>query len=88
MHLLFLSSFSLSLSLSLGGLGVISLFSFQMQAPPKLFLNLLYKMEGPHRDEFAVALELTTWHSGTCHDGNVTPLPGEDPARPPALPAL
>lgn len=53
-----------------------------MQAPPKLFLNLLYKMEGPHRDEFTVALELTTWDSDTCHEGHITPLPGEDPAHP------
>ncbi|XP_035424598.1 cytosolic endo-beta-N-acetylglucosaminidase [Cygnus atratus] len=74
----------------------IRLFSFQMQAPPKLFLNLLYKMEGPHRDEFTVALELTTWHSGTCHDGNVTPLPEPHgrhhprllPAPPPGLSKL
>lgn len=78
MHLLFLSS--LSLCLCLGGFGVISLFSLQMPAPPKLFLTLLYKLEGPHPDEFAVALELTTWDSGTCHEGNVTSLPGEDPA--------
>lgn len=59
-----------------------------MQAPPKLFLNLLYKMEGPHRDEFTVALELTTWDSDTCHEGHITPLPGEDPAHPPVLPAV
>lgn len=61
-----------------------------MHAPPKLFLNLLYKMEGPHRDDFTVALELTTWHSSRCHDGTVTVLPsedGEDP-MPPVLPTL
>ncbi|NXL89371.1 ENASE acetylglucosaminidase, partial [Alectura lathami] len=70
----------------------IRLFSFQMRAPPKLFLNLLYKMEGPHRDEFTVALELTTWPSSTCHDGNVTTLPAEDEPHsrhyPRLLPAL
>ena len=54
-----------------------------MPAPPKLFLTLLYKLEGPHPDDFAVALELTTWDSGTCHEGNVTSLPGEDPAPAP-----
>ena len=51
-----------------------------MPAPPKLFLTLLYKLEGPHPDDFAVALELTTSDSGTCHEGNITSLPGEDPA--------
>lgn len=74
----------------------IRLFSFQMQAPPKLFLNLLYKMEGPHRDEFTVALELTTWDSDTCHEGHITPLPEPHgrhhprllPAPPPGLSAL
>ncbi|KAM4674748.1 cytosolic endo-beta-N-acetylglucosaminidase [Amazona ochrocephala] len=52
----------------------IRLFSLQMPAPPKLFLTLLYKLEGPHT-EFTVALELTTWDSGSCHEGNVTSLP-------------
>ncbi|XP_031454813.1 cytosolic endo-beta-N-acetylglucosaminidase [Phasianus colchicus] len=77
----------------------IRLFSFQMHAPPKLFLNLLYKMEGPHGDDFTVALELTTWHSSRCHDSTVTVLPSEDephgrhhprllPAPPPALSRL
>ncbi|XP_053938953.1 cytosolic endo-beta-N-acetylglucosaminidase isoform X2 [Cuculus canorus] len=51
------------------------LFSLQMPAPPKLFLTLLYKLEGPQPDEFTVALELTTWDSDTCHEGNVTSLP-------------
>lgn len=55
-----------------------------MPAPPKLFLTLLYKLEGPHT-EFTVALELTTWDSGTCHEGNVTSLPGEDPTPSHAL---
>lgn len=86
MPLLFLSP--LSLCLSLGGSGVISLFSLQMPAPPKLFLTLLYKLEGPHADEVAVALELTTWDSDTCHEGNVTSLPGEDPAPPVMLSAV
>ncbi|XP_063207813.1 cytosolic endo-beta-N-acetylglucosaminidase isoform X2 [Chroicocephalus ridibundus] len=67
-----------------------------MPAPPKLFLTLLYKLEGPHPDEFAVALELTTWDSGTCHEGNVTSLPEPNgrhhprflPAPPPGLAKL
>lgn len=79
MHLLFVS---LSLCLSLGGFGVISLFSLQMPAPPKLFLTLLYKMEGPQPDDFTVALEVTTWDSGICFEGNPTSLPGEDPVPP------
>ncbi|XP_072737182.1 cytosolic endo-beta-N-acetylglucosaminidase isoform X5 [Ciconia boyciana] len=54
----------------------IRLFSLQMPAPPKLFLTLLYKLEGPHPDEFTVALELTTWDSSSCHEGDVTSLPG------------
>ncbi|NXP49464.1 ENASE acetylglucosaminidase, partial [Heliornis fulica] len=53
----------------------IRLFSFQMPAPPKLFLTLLYKLEGPHPEDLAVALELTTWDSGTCHEGSITSLP-------------
>ncbi|XP_069655578.1 cytosolic endo-beta-N-acetylglucosaminidase isoform X3 [Haliaeetus albicilla] len=74
----------------------IRLFSLQMPAPPKLFLTLLYKLEGPHADEVAVALELTTWDSGTCHEGNVTSLPEPNgrhhprflPAPPPSLAKL
>ncbi|XP_065549422.1 cytosolic endo-beta-N-acetylglucosaminidase isoform X2 [Lathamus discolor] len=73
----------------------IRLFSLQMPAPPKLFLTLLYKLEGPHT-EFTVALELTTWDSGTCHEGNVTSLPEPSgrhhprflPAPPPGLAKL
>ncbi|KAF1609435.1 UNVERIFIED_CONTAM: Cytosolic endo-beta-N-acetylglucosaminidase, partial [Eudyptes robustus] len=74
----------------------VRLFSLQMPAPPKLFLTLLYKLEGPHPDKFAVALELTTWDSGTCHEGNVTSLPEPNsrhhprflPAPPPGLAKL
>ncbi|NXI41672.1 ENASE acetylglucosaminidase, partial [Galbula dea] len=53
----------------------IRLFSLQMPAPPKLFLTLLYKLEGLQPDEFAVSLELTTWDSGICVEGNMTSLP-------------
>ncbi|KAK4811961.1 hypothetical protein QYF61_022957 [Mycteria americana] len=74
----------------------IRLFSLQMPAPPKLFLTLLYKLEGPHPDEFTVALELTTWDSSTCHEGDVTSLPEPNgrhqpwflPAPPPGLAGL
>ncbi|NXL59544.1 ENASE acetylglucosaminidase, partial [Chordeiles acutipennis] len=73
------------------------LFSLQMPAPPKLFLTLLYKLEGLHPDELTIALELTTWDSGTCQEGNVTSLPAEPngrhhprflPAPPPRLAKL
>ncbi|NXY90356.1 ENASE acetylglucosaminidase, partial [Alcedo cyanopectus] len=74
----------------------VRLFSLQMMAPHKLFLTLLYKLEGPHPDEFAVSLELTTWDSGTCYEGNVTSLPEPNgrhhprflPAPPPRLAKL
>uniref|UniRef100_A0A452J4K3 Cytosolic endo-beta-N-acetylglucosaminidase n=1 Tax=Gopherus agassizii TaxID=38772 RepID=A0A452J4K3_9SAUR len=56
----------------------VRLFSFQLPAPPKLFLSLLYKLE-EKLPEVAVALELTTQDSGSCHVGNVTALPGEEP---------
>ncbi|NXF34714.1 ENASE acetylglucosaminidase, partial [Nyctibius bracteatus] len=74
----------------------IRLFSLQMPAPPKLFLTLLYKLEGPHPDDLTVALELGTWNSGTCHRDNVTSLPEPNswhhprllPAPPPGLAKL
>lgn len=58
-----------------------------MPAPPKLFLTLLYKLEGPQPDDFTVALEVTTWDSGICLEGNPTSLPGED-SVPPVLSAV
>ncbi|NXT25702.1 ENASE acetylglucosaminidase, partial [Syrrhaptes paradoxus] len=72
----------------------VRLFSLQMPAPPKLFLTLLYKLEGPHPEGLTVALELTTGDS--CHDGSVTPLPNPNgwhhprflPAPPPGLAKL
>ncbi|KAM6403697.1 cytosolic endo-beta-N-acetylglucosaminidase [Rhynochetos jubatus] len=74
----------------------IRLFSFQMPAPPKLFLTLLYKLEGPHPDDLTVGLELTTWDSGTYHEGSGTSPPEPDgrhhprllPAPPPGLAKL
>nr|XP_021151333.1 cytosolic endo-beta-N-acetylglucosaminidase [Columba livia] len=74
----------------------IRLFSLQMPAPPKVFLTLLYKLEGSHPDGFAVSLELTTSNSGTCYEGNVTSLPEPNarhhprflPAPPPSLAKL
>ncbi|NWI40568.1 ENASE acetylglucosaminidase, partial [Picathartes gymnocephalus] len=59
----------------------VRLFSLQMPAPPKLFLTLLYKLEGPQPDDFTVALEVTTWDSGICLEGNPTSLPAEPNGR-------
>uniref|UniRef100_A0A8C3SP64 Cytosolic endo-beta-N-acetylglucosaminidase n=1 Tax=Chelydra serpentina TaxID=8475 RepID=A0A8C3SP64_CHESE len=53
----------------------VRLFSFQMSAPPKLFLSLVYKLE-EKLPEVVVALELTTWDSGSCHVGNIAALLG------------
>ncbi|NWX13201.1 ENASE acetylglucosaminidase, partial [Aegotheles bennettii] len=74
----------------------IRLFSLQMPAPSKLFLTLLYKLEGLNPEELTVGLELTTWDSGTCYEGNVTSLPEPNgrhhprflPAPPPGLARL
>ncbi|NWQ63743.1 ENASE acetylglucosaminidase, partial [Neopipo cinnamomea] len=74
----------------------VRLFSLQMPAPPKLFLTLLYKLEGLQPDDFTVALEVTTWDSGTCLEGNPTSLPEPSgrhyprvlPAPPPGLAKL
>ncbi|XP_062448072.1 cytosolic endo-beta-N-acetylglucosaminidase [Rhea pennata] len=69
----------------------VRLFSFQVQAPPKLLLTLLYKLEEPRGDEFTVSLELATEASGTA-----TPAAEPDtwheprllPAPPPGLAKL
>lgn len=45
------------------------LFSLQVPAPPKIFLSLVYKLEGPSAVE--VALELTTGDAGSCHVGGL-----------------
>ncbi|NWR25739.1 ENASE acetylglucosaminidase, partial [Emberiza fucata] len=74
----------------------VRLFSLQMPAPPKLFVTLLYKLEGPQPDDFTVALEVTTWDSGICFEGNPTSLPEPNgryhprflPAPPPGLAKL
>ncbi|XP_032655007.1 cytosolic endo-beta-N-acetylglucosaminidase isoform X2 [Chelonoidis abingdonii] len=57
------------------GMGTGRFSAGQLPAPPKLFLSLLYKLE-EKLPEVAVALELTTQDSGSCHVGNVTGLPG------------
>lgn len=57
--------------------GVTRLFSFQMPAPPKLLVVLIYKHEAPFQ---AVTLvpELTTQESHSCNPGNMTALLGKE----------
>nr|XP_025970034.1 cytosolic endo-beta-N-acetylglucosaminidase [Dromaius novaehollandiae] len=63
----------------------VRLFSFQVPAPPKLFLTLLYKLEEPHRDELEVSLELGTRPSGSGRVDGVTPVPEPDAPHSPRL---
>ncbi|KAK2528352.1 Engase [Columba guinea] len=85
----------LATSFSLG-MGTSRFLAGKMPAPPKVFLTLLYKLEGSHPDGFTVSLELTTSNSGTCYEGNVTSLPEPNarhhprflPAPPPSLAKL
>lgn len=51
------------------------LFSLQVPVPPKVFLSLVYKLEGP--SDVEVALELTTGDVGSCHVGGIWTLNGE-----------
>lgn len=43
--------------------------------PPKVFLSMVYKLEGP--SAVGVALELTTGDAGSCHVGGISVLSGE-----------
>lgn len=56
------------------------LFSLQVPVPPKLFLSLVYKLEGP--SNVRVALELTTGDTDSCHVGGILALHGEGPGWP------
>ena len=51
------------------------LFSLQVPVPPKIFLSMVYKLEGP--SAVGVALELTTGDAGSCHVGGISALSGE-----------
>lgn len=51
------------------------LFSLQVPVPPKVFLSMVYKLEGP--SNVSVALELTTGDAGSCHIGGIWVLNGE-----------
>lgn len=51
------------------------LFTLHVPVPPKVFLSLVYKLEGP--SSVRVALELTTGDAGSCHVGGISALNGE-----------
>lgn len=52
------------------------LFSLHVPLPPKVFLSMVYKLEGP--SDVRVALELTTGDADSCHIGGISALNGED----------
>ncbi|XP_074199939.1 cytosolic endo-beta-N-acetylglucosaminidase isoform X5 [Camelus bactrianus] len=57
----------------------VRLFSLQVPVPPKIFLSLVYKLEGP--SAVGVALELTTGDAGSCHIGGIMMLNAEMSSR-------
>ncbi|XP_054449279.1 cytosolic endo-beta-N-acetylglucosaminidase isoform X2 [Pteronotus mesoamericanus] len=57
----------------------VRLFSLQVPVPPKIFLSLVYKLEGPA--QVSVALELTTGDAGSCHVGDISALSAETSSR-------
>ncbi|XP_006886401.1 PREDICTED: cytosolic endo-beta-N-acetylglucosaminidase [Elephantulus edwardii] len=56
----------------------VRLFSLQVPVPPKLFLSLVYKLEGP--SAVTVTLELSTGDS-SCHIGGISALNAETSQR-------
>ncbi|XP_053767821.1 cytosolic endo-beta-N-acetylglucosaminidase isoform X2 [Desmodus rotundus] len=50
----------------------VRLFSLQVPVPPKIFLSLVYKLEGTTK--VSVTLELTTGHVGTCDISGISVL--------------
>ncbi|XP_016061789.1 PREDICTED: cytosolic endo-beta-N-acetylglucosaminidase [Miniopterus natalensis] len=50
----------------------VRLFTLHVPVPPKVFLSLVYKLEGP--SSVRVALELTTGDAGSCHVGGISAL--------------
>ncbi|XP_064126696.1 cytosolic endo-beta-N-acetylglucosaminidase isoform X1 [Loxodonta africana] len=50
----------------------VRLFSLQVPMPPKVFLSLVYKLEGP--TAVTVALELSTGDASSCHIGSISAL--------------
>ncbi|XP_004433003.1 PREDICTED: cytosolic endo-beta-N-acetylglucosaminidase [Ceratotherium simum simum] len=57
----------------------VRLFSLQVPVPPKVFLSMVYKLEGP--SGVGVALELTTGSAGSCHIGGISALNAETSSR-------
>lgn len=56
------------------------MFSLQVPVPPKIFLSLVYKLEGP--SNVRVALEFTIGDTGSCHIGGISALNGEGRVSP------
>nr|XP_060501184.1 cytosolic endo-beta-N-acetylglucosaminidase isoform X2 [Panthera onca] len=59
----------------------VRLFSLHVPVPPKIFLSMVYKLEGP--SDVGVALELTTGDAGSCHVGGISTLSGPGRLGPP-----
>ncbi|XP_040312510.1 cytosolic endo-beta-N-acetylglucosaminidase isoform X3 [Herpailurus yagouaroundi] len=57
----------------------VRLFSLHVPVPPKIFLSMVYKLEGP--SDVGVALELTTGDAGSCHVGDISTLSAEASSR-------
>uniref|UniRef100_A0A673VMF9 Cytosolic endo-beta-N-acetylglucosaminidase n=1 Tax=Suricata suricatta TaxID=37032 RepID=A0A673VMF9_SURSU len=57
----------------------VRLFSLHVPVPPKVFLSMVYKLEGP--SDVEVALELTTGDAGSCHIGDISTLSAETSSR-------
>ncbi|XP_053068640.1 cytosolic endo-beta-N-acetylglucosaminidase isoform X4 [Acinonyx jubatus] len=57
----------------------VRLFSLHVPVPPKIFLSMVYKLEGP--SDVGVALELTTGDAGSCHVGGISTLSAEASSR-------
>ncbi|XP_077022263.1 cytosolic endo-beta-N-acetylglucosaminidase isoform X2 [Tamandua tetradactyla] len=53
----------------------VRLFSLHVPVPPKVFLSMVYKLEGP--TAVRVALELTTGDASSCHIGGISVLNAE-----------
>lgn len=59
----------------------VRLFSLEVPVPPKIFLSMVYKLEGP--SAVGVALELTTGDAGSCHVGGISALTERSSRRSP-----
>ncbi|XP_075418425.1 cytosolic endo-beta-N-acetylglucosaminidase [Tenrec ecaudatus] len=57
----------------------VRLFSLQVPMPPKIFLSLVYKLEGP--SAVTVALELSTGDTDSCHIGSISALNADTSRR-------